>query len=245
MYSKENNIWLFSSLSFIKKTCLALCILTSTAAAQQPALPPLADEVAAQFPAIGRLGKAGFRIRQSCTATLIAPSLILTAAHCAAETGRSGSVFVAGLSRGNYIAARQSDMEIRHPSYSITGTNSPRNDIAVIVLDSPIVDITPIPLGFVEDDKLYGTDVALIGYHRQTPHLLSGDFNCPVTYFDLGLMHVDCPVINGNSGGPVLGRNENGSWQVVGVVSSQIGAGAIAVQLPYWLRQKVSALLKH
>lgn len=226
------------------KICFALCISTSTAAAQQPSLPPLADEVAAQFPAIGRLGKAGFRIMQSCTATLIAPSLIVTAAHCAAKSGHSGNVFVAGLSRGNYIAARQSDTEIRHPAYALIGTHSPHNDIALIVLDSPIVDVTPIPLGFVEDDKLYGKNVALIGYHQQTPHLLSGDFSCPVTHFDLGLMHVGCPVINGNSGGPVLSQSEDGSWQVVGVVSSQIGAGAIAVQLPYWLRREMAALLK-
>jgi hypothetical protein len=57
-------------------------------------------------------------------------------------------------------------------------------------------------------------------------------------------MHVGCPVINGNSGGPVLSQSEDGSWQVVGVVSSQIGAGAIAVQLPYWLRREMAALLK-
>jgi hypothetical protein len=42
----------------------------------------------------------------------------------------------------------------------------------------------------------------------------------------------------------VLSQSEDGSWQVVGVVSSQIGAGAIAVQLPYWLRREMAALLK-
>ena len=222
---------------------IALCISVPPASAQGEALPPLADEVAAQFTAIGRLGHAGFRTKQFCTATLIAPDLILTAAHCLSDAGLSGRVFVAGWSRGTYVAARASKRELRHPAYALDGPNSPRNDIALVILDSPILDITPIPLGKVKEGALYGTDVALIGYHRKTQHLLSGDFSCPVTRFRLGLAHVGCPVISGNSGGPLLRRTEHGGWQVVGVVSSRLQEGAIAVELPDWLRREVAAHL--
>ncbi|KMK68507.1 serine protease [Puniceibacterium sp. IMCC21224] len=217
---------------------------TLPVAAEIEALPPLADEIAAQFPAIGRLGHGGFRTQQGCTATLIAPNLIVTAAHCVAETGHSGRVFVAGWSRGDYIAARDSKREMRHPAYALDGTHHPRNDVALVVLDSPIDDVTPIPLGRVEEGGLHGTEVALIGYHRKTPHLLSGDFNCAATQFAVGLVYVGCPVINGNSGGPVLRENKDGAWQVVGVVSSQRGGGAIAVELPIWLRREVAAHLR-
>jgi V8-like Glu-specific endopeptidase len=228
----------------IEQIFIALCIAAAPATAQEWALPPLADEIAAQFPAIGRLGHAGFRIKQGCTATLIAPDLLLTAAHCLSKKGRSGKVFVAGWSRGEYIASRGVMREMRHPNYALDGAHDPSNDVGLVVLDSPIENVTPILLGEVEQHALYGTEVALFGYHSKTPHLLSGDFNCPVTPFAVGLFHVGCPVINGNSGGPLLGITEAGGWQIVGVVSSQIGAGAIAVELPDWLKQEVAAHLQ-
>jgi V8-like Glu-specific endopeptidase len=228
----------------VGQVVIALCVLGAPVAAQDKALPPLADEIAAQFPAIGRLGLSGFRTRQGCTATLIAPDLIVTAAHCVSATGSSESVFVAGWSRGNYVASRTSKREMRHPAYALDGAHRPRNDVALVVLDSPMDNVTPIPLAEVEEGSLDGTDVALIGYHRKTPHLLSGDFNCPVTRFGVGLIRVGCPVISGNSGAPLLARAENGGWQVVGVVSSQIGDGAIAVELPDWLRREVAAHLQ-
>lgn len=220
---------------------ILLCVDVAPTAAQDAGLPPLTDEIAAQFPAIGRFGQAGFRTRQGCTATLIAPDLVLTAAHCVSKTGHSSRVFVAGWTRGSYVASRKAKQEIRHPAYALDGTHRPDNDVALVVLDSPMTDVSPIPLGEVETGTLTGTEIALIGYHRKTPHMLSGDFSCPAVQFAAGLVHVGCPVINGNSGGPVLIRTGDGGWQVVGVVSSKLGAGAIVVELPNWLRREVAA----
>ncbi len=227
----------------IGQILIAFCVTVPPVAAQQSALPPLADEIAARFPAIGRLGHAGFRVKQGCTATLIAPDLVVTAAHCVSDNGHSSNIFVAGWSRGDYIAARASRRELPHPAYGLTGVHNPRNDVALIILDSPIREVAPIPLGQVEHSALYNTEVALIGYHRKTPHLLSGDFTCPVTRYAAGLLHVGCRVINGNSGGPVLNKTAQGDWQVVGVVSSQLDGGAIVVELPDWLRRAVAAHL--
>ncbi len=39
--------------------------------------------------------------------------------------------------------------------------------------------------------------------------------------------------------------NAVGSWQIVGVVSSQLRGGAIGVGLPDWLRLKVASHLAH
>ncbi|WP_417525565.1 trypsin-like serine peptidase [Marinovum sp.] len=203
----------------------------------------MADEIAAQFPAIGRLGHAGFRTKQACTATLIAPDLVLTAAHCVSEDGVSGRVFVAGWSRGDYVAARASKSEIRHPAYAVKGKPLITNDVALVVLESPMEEVTPLPLATQEEDAWDATEVALLGYHRRTPHLLSGDFTCPATRLGARLVHVGCPVIDGNSGSPVLSQAAQGGWQVVGVVSSRQGSGAIAVELPSWLRRTVAAHL--
>lgn len=228
----------------IRHAIFALCIATSPLAAQEIALPPLADDVAARFTAIGRLGQAGFRVRQSCTATLIAPDLVVTAAHCVSSSGTSQRVFVAGWSRGDYIASRETKSEIRHPAYALRGTHTPRNDIALIILQNPIQDVTPIPLGDDSAVALAATAVALLGYHRQTPHLLSGDFDCPVTDYSRGLFQVGCRVINGNSGSPLLNQTEDGAWQIVGIVSSQRGAATIAVAIPDWLKSEVASHLQ-
>lgn len=219
--------------------------MAAPVAAQNIVLPPLSDEVAVQFPAVGRFGPSGFRDRQGCTATLIAPDLVITAAHCASPRGTSGAVFAAGWLSGDYIEVRGTRLEMRHPAYAADGQHRPRNDIALIVLDSPMENVVPIPLGVVDGAQLYETNVALIGYHRLSPDRLSGDFACPVGRFQIGLLLIGCPVINGNSGGPVLNQTENGDWQVVGVVSSRMGrAAAIAVELPDWLRQEVAAHLQ-
>ena len=222
------------------KAVLIFCMAPSPLAAQNNALPPLTDEIAAQFTAIGRFGQSGFRERQGCTATLIAPDLVVTAAHCASPNGTSERVFVAGWSRGDYIDASGTQNEIRHPAYATNGPHDPRNDIALIVLRNPIENVPPIPLSNKDEGEITGTQVALIGYHRQTPHLLSGDFTCPITDFSVGLFQVGCPVINGNSGSPVLNQTEDGTWQIVGVVSSQFGATAIVVDVPDWLRNEVA-----
>ncbi len=221
--------------------CIVLSMVMASVTAQELALDPLPDRVAAKFTAIGRLGRAGFKDKQGCTATLIAPDLVLTAAHCVSDKGRSGRIFVAGWSRGDYIASRPAVIERRHPEYAANGQGTPANDVALVVLESPIEDVTPIPLGEAHAATLYGTKVALIGYHRKTPHVLSGGFSCNVGRFAKGLLHLGCPVISGNSGSPVLRWKQEGGWQVVGVVSSQIGAGAIAVELPEWIKLEVAA----
>lgn len=224
-----------------RSVCLLTALLMAPfVQAQDAGLPIIPEDIAAEFQAIGRLGNGAFRVRQGCTATLIAPNLIVTAAHCAAETGQSGRVFAAGWSRGDYIAASGTSLEIRHPAYALDGEHNPRFDIALTVLETPMTDVEPIPLGNLEAGDLYGTDAAILGYHRRTPHLLTGDFDCPISRFAEGLLLVGCQVINGNSGGPLLNQTAGGEWQIIGIVSSQFLEGAIVVEIPEWLRGEVA-----
>jgi hypothetical protein len=221
---------------------LCLCGAILPAAAQDSELPPLADDIAAQFPAIGRFGLPAFNVTQGCSATLFAPELVLRAADCVSTSGQSGRVFAAGWRNGIVVAQAGTALEIRHPDYGVSGGHTPSSDVALVVLETPITAVDPMPLSPAEGAVL-PDNVALIGYHFRSPDRLAGDLTCSTEPFSAGLLRIGCPVINGNSGGPVLTRSEDGTWQITGVVSSQFGGDAIAVILPDWLRMEVDAHL--
>ena len=118
-----------------------------------------------------------------------------------------------------------------------TGKHDPRYDLALMVLENPITDVAPIPLG-----PDIGDHVALVGYHFLTPHLPSGRLDCPVHQRRDKTLFLGCPVTSGNSGGPVLEADGNGGWRVTGVVSSRFAGGAIATRIPDWVHEVLELL---
>jgi len=210
----------------------------------QDGLPRLPLTYGAAFDAIGRLGSdPKFQTSQGCTAALIAPDLLLTAAHCL-SAGPNNAVFAPGWRVGRRNPSIAIARTLRHPDYGGIGALPFENDIALAVLSVPVAGVTPLELADMSEPAIYDAPVALLGYHVGAQGGLSGAFDCPVGPGRGRLMGVECPVRGGNSGSPLL-IESNGEWRIVGVAVARAGDGAaMAVALDDWLRASVAAHLE-
>lgn len=160
----------------------------------------------------------------SCSASLVAPDVIVTAAHCALDAPEiaivPGLTFVPGDTPGSpNIGIVQS---VIHPLYDI---DSPRIewrfrfDLAALRLEKPLdkTRIAPFPLG---DEARAGETLFIVSW-RKADGPRPRQRACPVLDVGLsGLVTLGCPVVSGESGAPVLRRTESG-LEIVAVVSSR------------------------
>ncbi|MEM8655258.1 MAG: trypsin-like serine protease [Pseudomonadota bacterium] len=200
-------------------------------------MPALPEPDARMWPAIGRVVDPRDLGRGFCSGTLVAPNIVLTAGHCA----RAGTPddpdaqlqFLAGAFNDTVVVRRRIIEQVPHPTYFASGHHSPDHDVGLWVLDTPVTDITPLPLGAATADSY-----ALLGYHRLIPYRLSGRTDCPLRSKSRTRLTVGCRVVGGNSGSPVLQIGPEGA-AVVAVTSSQDGGDAIAVPIGPWVREVI------
>ncbi|MBW2262295.1 MAG: trypsin-like serine protease [Deltaproteobacteria bacterium] len=189
--------------------------------------PEVVDLTDGQISSIGALNLDMFG---SCTATLVAPDVVLTAAHCV-EFLEGAPRFLVG---EDYLPpdATFSGVEWHmHPLYegSSGGEVNPAYDLAVVIISGDTVShgLEPIPVNY-DATSLLDETVQAVGYGLTDPE---GGWNT-TRYWTTQEVLSESPAVyvtsdhgasglcQGDSGGPMLHETTDGTVKVMGVASA-------------------------
>lgn len=222
-----------------------LSVWASTSAAQGLFLLSSRDD-SRDWQAVGRLEIAGSAF---CTGALVAPDLVLTAAHCLFDPATGARIdvddiqFLAGWRNGRASAYRRIRRAVIHPEFDFAGTSGTdrvQKDLALLELQLSIRSsvITPFETDMRPDT---GDSVGVVSYAHNRAQAPSLQETCAVLSRQDGILVLSCEVDFGSSGSPVFSFDGD-KPRIVSVVSAKAEADGKPVSLAIWLDGPLAAL---
>ena len=169
---------------------LVLC-LCATSYAQQSRIVGGSNVAEGTYPWMASVGTPSFGsnsifFNQFCGGMLVSPDYVLTAGHCVVGENPNSLEVVVGVTNLSNVpsTARRRGVSqiILHPGFQDFGLVF--NDVALLKLDSPITDITPIPIATAPTTSV-GTPVKAIGWGDTTDSEFTTNFPQVLQQVDL------------------------------------------------------------
>lgn len=209
----------------------------------------LVEQHGAPWNAIGQVNIGGYRSVGQCSGTLVAPDIVITAAHCVVDAWKAAPVplhdihFLAGLRGGSYLAHATAKCLHFFPGYQppdkalsaraaeeYASVEQEGTDVVAIVLNEKLA-VAPVPVAkpaAVEP----GLWLTYAGYPADRRYMLSAHIGCRLigVQTDPSLWLHDCDTQPASSGGPVLTK-VNGELQLAAVNIASGSEANIAVPI--------------
>jgi protease YdgD len=201
------------------------------------------EQRGAPWEAIGQVNIGGYRTVGQCTGTLVAPDIVLTAAHCVVDPWKATPLplhdihFLAGLRGGSYLGHATAKCLHFFPGYqppekalSATAAKTASfrqlgTDVVAIILKDKL-NVDPVPIA---KPGAVGPGLSLIhaAYPADRRYVLSAHFGCRLLGVerDPQLWLNDCDTHPASSGGPVL-TEVDGKLQLAAVMVAAGNGGA-------------------
>lgn len=182
-----------------------------------------ADEARA-WQAVGRLNIGAHSF---CTGALVAPDLVLTAAHCLYDPVTGAKIpsdeveFLAGWRNGRAVAYRKARRFVVSKNYDYNQhvvLQRVANDVALIELERPIRDSSVVPFKRYDVTRI-GEDVKVVSYAKDRSEVPSIEEPCNILDADARTLVLSCTVNFGASGSPIF-VEDKGEAKIASVVSA-------------------------